>query len=253
MRLLIIATLLVVVLISVWVSYQFNITFLAIATSLLLTLKKIKVVWIFEWLVRFIFIRAPQRLLTALVQIYIIDRKTMTWVLGRLKRYQDYLRTHHKTKLIVFGVLALVLMGASAWWIGLWLLVIYEVETVLMFIWRRIWPTLSETAFVQALGRLFVLLGNTKIGRLYKQADAWLETKLRRSAEEIGKAHKERVVASVEEVLTSFLKTAPMPPPPMREVNRFDLRQVSHPKRVRKSHCRPNKRGHQPPIPRPKR
>lgn len=253
MRILLIATLLVVVLISVWISYQFDITFVVIAASLLIAMKKVKLIWIFDWFIRFIFIRAPQRLLTALVQIYIIDRKTMTWILETLKGYQNYLRAHHKTKLIVGSVIALILMGALAWWIGLWLLVIYEVETVAMFVWRRIWPTLSETAFVQALERLFTLLSNTRIGRLYKQADAWLEVKLRRSAEEIGKAHKELVVASVEEVLRSFLKTAPMPPPPMHLANRFDLRQLSHPKGVSRNHCRSTKRGYTPPRPRPLR
>jgi hypothetical protein len=141
----------------------------------------------------------------------------------------------------------------SAWAIGLWLLVIYEVETLLMFLWRRIWPTLSETTFVQALGRLFGLLGNTQIGRLYKRADAWLEIKLRRSAEEIGKAHKERVVDSIEEVLTAFLKTAPMLPPPMREVNRFDLKQPAHPKVAQKGIALSTKRGYQPPPSRPLR
>lgn len=253
MRLAFFAALVVAVLLSVVVSYYFHITFVALLTGLVFSFKQVKVIWVFEWLARFLLIRVPQRVLTALVKLYVIDRRTMTKVLELMKRYQEYLRRHHKTKLVIFGILALILMGVSAWWIGVWLLLIYEVEVLLLMVWRRIWPTVSETALMQAIARLFRLVAHTRLGQLVIRADRWLETHLRRSAEETGKMHKEQIRKALEEVLTSNLKGVPLPPPPPRETNRYDLRQSGHPRSASHREARLPPGGHRSPPPRPKR
>lgn len=232
MRLALLVAFLVTVLLSIWVSFHFHITFIALVTGFLVSLKQIKVIWIFEWLLRFLFVRLPQRVLTALVKLYVIDRKTMHWLTTTAKRYHDYLRQHHKTKLIVASILALILMGVSAWWIGLWLLVIYEVETLFLMIWKRVWPMISETAFVETVARCGRLFGNTRLGRLLKRADAWLEEYLRRNAENVGQRHKQYLIDTIEETLGYMVKLHP-PLPPSTIDRRFDLTD-QHAKMVRK-------------------
>ncbi len=88
MRTALLVTLLVAVLLSVAISYFFQITFVAVLTGLLLALKQFKVVWIFEWLLRFILIRLPQRIITSSFTRYLISSKRQQRIIEWFKRQQ---------------------------------------------------------------------------------------------------------------------------------------------------------------------
>lgn len=195
MRLVLIALLLGVILVSVVISLVFNIKFVALATGVLFLFKGFKVTFLLEWLLRFTFIRVPQRILKAAVQLYLIDRETKQKIVTWFDRQQKHWRTHHKTRLVIMGIIALIFMGASAWWIGIWLLVIYEVETLLLLVWRKTWPMLSETAAMKAVGQLFEGIRHTRLGRIITIVDTWLEHQLRKRMEQLGRSHQ-RVIAN---------------------------------------------------------
>ena len=205
MRLAIIATLLVAVLLSVAVSYYFHITFVAVFAGLLFSLKQIKLSWVIEWLIRFFLIRLPQRIITSAFIRYLIGSKLQGRILAWLKRQQLFLQQHSKTRLVLYGVVALLIMSLSAWQIGVWLLVVYELKTLLVLIWERIWPTLSEYAFVQSLSRFVQLIGRTWPGRQFLKVMNWFKTNIEAKVEEAGEEHKEEAIKAVEEVLTGIL------------------------------------------------
>jgi hypothetical protein len=251
MRIALLALLVGVVLLSIGVSLLFGIKFVAIVAALMVFFKGFKFTFLIQWFMRFLLIRVPQRILTTWVKLYFIDRATLEKAKRWLNRQQLYWRTHHKTRLLIFGALALILMGASAWAIGLWLLLIYEVEVLALMMWRRIWPTLSETAVVQALNKALGLLAKTKIGRVYTAADAWLEERLRRTAETTGATHKRKVVLAVEQVLTGILERMPPVPPQKQSGHRHLL--PRNPRSARRADAKsPHRQSPQPP-PRPKR
>ncbi len=253
MRPAIIAALLAVVLLSVAISYYFHITFVAVFAGLLFALKQIKLSWVFEWLLRFFLIRLPQRIITSAFIRYLIGSKLQGQVLAWLKRQQHFLQQHSKTRLVLYGVVALLVMGASAWVIGVWLLVLYELDVLVRLIWERIWPSLSEYAFVQSLQRFFEMSKRTWVGRQFLKVVSWFQTNVEARVEEAGEEHKENAVKAVEEVLTGILTRSSQLYLVRKETNRFDLRQPSHPRRVGRHEAKSSHGGHRPPPTRPQR
>lgn len=253
MRLAIIATLLVAVLLSVAVSYYFHITFVAVFAGLLFSLKQIKLSWVIEWLIRFFLIRLPQRIITSAFIRYLIGSKLQGRILAWLKRQQLFLQQHSKTRLVLYGVVALLIMSLSAWQIGVWLLVVYELKTLLVLIWERIWPTLSEYAFVQSLSRFVQLIGRTWPGRQFLKVMNWFKTNIEAKVEEAGEEHKEEAIKAVEEVLTGILTRSSQLYLVRKETNRFDLRQPSHPRKASRAEARSRNGGYHPPPTRPQR
>jgi hypothetical protein len=253
MRTALLVTLLVAVLLSVAISYFFQITFVAVLTSLLLALKQFKVVWVFEWLLRFILIRLPQRIITSSFTRYFISSKRQQRIIEWFKRQQAYLQLHSRTRLVFYGIIAMLIMGVSIWTAGVWLLFIYELPTLARMIWDRIWPTLSETAFMKAINRLLVLLAPTKAGQLFLRVLAWFRHHFEVRVEETGEQHQEQVVKAIEEVLTGILASTRLCPPPLREVNRYDLRHPTHPHKVTRREAKSRHGGYRPLSPRPKR
>jgi hypothetical protein len=213
MTLRIIALLVGVIVLSIGISATFNINFVALFAGLFVFLKSFKLKFLLQWIGRFLLVRLPQRVLTAAVKLYIIDRDRMHRILAWFTRQQLHWRTHYRLRLIIFGIIGIIIAFFSAWQTGLWLLVIYEIEVVAEVIWRKIWPTLSENLFIKSLSQLYDWLRKTRLGRFIIRLDHLFEQHFRQRMEHAGKTHQQRAKQLLEEALTYQLKSRYVPPP----------------------------------------
>lgn len=213
MRIRVIALLVGVLVLSYGISATFDINFVALFAGIFVFLKSFKLTFIVQWIGRFVLIQLPKRLMTTAVKLYIIDRKRMQQISAWFTRQQLHWRKHYKLRLVVLGSLGLVIAIISAWWIGVWLLVLYEVEVLLEILWRKVWPTLSETLFVKSVSTCYQGLKKTRLGRFIIRIDTFLENHFRKKMEQTGTTHKKNAKKLIEEVLTYQLRMRSLPPP----------------------------------------
>ncbi len=227
--------------ISVIVSFALHIKFFAFVTSILFLFKGFKVTFVFEWMLRFLFVRVPQRIVTSAMKLYIIDRQRSQKIIDWLNARQRYWRTHHKVRIITLGAIALVVMGISAWWVGIWLLVIYEFEVLIGMIWQKVSKTLSETALVSMFDKTVNYLHATKFGRVITGFDQWVETSVRQRIERLGEHHKKTIIALCREFVVMNAKFA-FPHPPLICTNVTSLQNLKAAPSMRAQHIPTPKR-----------
>lgn len=200
------ALILLALLIAGGVSFWFEVKFATIFTSLVVTIKKLNLWALAKWIFRVAILKMPQRFLTSLLRRYVGDHIIIDWIKVGLLYLRDRWMEKFRYRLVIVSVMAGI--GAIfATSIGVFILVIFGVDELIEVFWRFIWPTISETALIQAVGRMYERAKRTRIGRFLIAVDAWLDVQVRQRIDRASLRHKELLRLRIEEVLTHQLKT----------------------------------------------
>lgn len=181
--------------IAIWYWYDSFVVAIIFGSNVVIKFFKLKI--IIAWLIRFIFIRLPQRILTNIFTSYAFRRSYMTLVFGWLQLRLTRLRELSLFKLIVAGSLATIIAGVSIWQFGFYLILIYEFENLLASVWRKIWPSLSETAFIKGWRKILTKLAHLVPFQLYLNIENWFEEKVFVPLEEAGDKHRVQLVSNL--------------------------------------------------------